>query len=377
MPSPEDIRTARSADPFVQTVRGPIRPESLGPTLMHEHLCSDWPFGLGLVDQPAESTAIIERILTCLERASEAGVRGFVDVGTELYGPRPLLLLAVALQTPVHLVKSTGCFTADMLPPPAWVYPPAGPQEIAERFIKAAIEGSEESGVKPGIIKVGTSGRAISEIEENVLRGAAIAQRATGLAITTHTQFTRFAAEQIDILEDAGADLDRVVIGHIGWGSTADDFDLHERLVRRGVTLGLDCVGTPARTVEEYVRIATDLIDAGYSSQIVLSHDGVAFSRGLAELFGPEWLSGKFDVVHTQLLPLLAEAGVDDATLSQITSGNPAKILTIDPRRYPGALETLLKPVLADPFGVFEYPQIAASPPRYESDPDSPRAAVV
>ena len=84
-----------------------------------------------------------------------------------------------------------------------------------------------------------TGGRAVSETEEMVLRAAATAQRETGLAITTHTHFTRFAEQQVDIFEAAGADLDRIVIGHIGWGSTPADFALHERLAKRGVNLGL------------------------------------------------------------------------------------------------------------------------------------------
>jgi phosphotriesterase-related protein len=64
-----------------------------------------------------------------------------------------------------------------------------------------------------------SGGRVISETEERILRAAAIVQRATGLAITTHTHYTRFVDEQIDIFQDAGADLDRVVVGQVGGGA--------------------------------------------------------------------------------------------------------------------------------------------------------------
>jgi phosphotriesterase-related protein len=306
---------------------------------------------------------VVDRIAECLEGASAAGVGGLVDVGTELFGPSPLLLLCAATRSAVNIISSTGCFTADMLPPPGWAYPPAGPEAIAEHFIKVVTEGPAKSGVKPGIIKIGTGGRAISAVEENVFRGAALAQQATGLAITTHTQFTRFALEQVDLLEDAGADLDRVVIGHIGWGSGVDDFDLHERLVSRGVSIGLDCVGSPARSDEDYARITLDLVEAGYASQLVFSHDGVALSRGLLELFGPEWLTGDFSIVTTRLVPILREKGIGEDHVNQMMVRNPARILTIDPVRYPGSLETVLKPVEVGPLEQFDYTLSSAHSP--------------
>jgi phosphotriesterase-related protein len=219
---------------------------------------------------------------------------------------------------------------------------------VAERFVETATNGIEGSGVKPGVIKVGTGARPISEVEERLFRGAALAQRATGLAITTHTQSTALAEEQVELFADAGADLDRVIIGHIGWGSGPGDFALHERLVARGVSIGLDLIGSPARSIEDYVRIAVDLIEAGYASQITLSHDGVAHSRGLVDVFGEGYLSGDFGIVHRSFLPLLRDAGVDEATIELIMVGNPRRLLGVDPERYPGAVDTLLhEPALA------------------------------
>lgn len=312
---------------------------------MHEHVSVDWPFTLGLAEKPLETRGVVDLICERLEAAAEAGVSTFVDVGTESLGPTPLMLLCVASRSRVHIVSSIGCFLADMSPLPGWVYPPATEEEIADRFIALATDGPQGSGVKPGIIKVATSGRAITEVEERVLRAAAIAQQTTGLAITTHTEKTLLAEEQIEILADAGADLSRVVIGHMGWGSGVDDFELHKRLADLGVTIGLDMVGLPARTDKEYAQMAFDLIEAGYASQIVFSHDNVGYSRGLMRVYGEEWLTGDFTVVQKRLLPLLAQAGVDEETLSSIIVENPRRILAIDPERYPGAVDTLLKPL--------------------------------
>jgi phosphotriesterase-related protein len=335
--------TRDESSAFIQTVLGPISPEELGTTLMHEHLVLDRTAALGHGPR-LESPAAAARILECLKQAEDVGVTALVDPAP-IQGASPLLLTLVALQTPIRIICVTGLPPIDTLPLPGWAYMPAGSKEIAAAFVRDATEGREGSGVKPGMIKVGSSGRAISEVEENMLRGAVLAQQATGLAIMSHTHFTRFAEEQVAIFEDAGADLDRVVIAHIGWGSGPDDFPLHERLVKRGVMIELDLIGSPARSDEEYARIALDLIEAGYASQMLFSHDAVIYPRGLEGLFSPEWCTGDLTVVHRRFIPLLQQAGVDDATIHQIMVDNPRRVLTVDPERYPGAHDTLLAEV--------------------------------
>ncbi len=334
---------------FVPTVLGPIDPGALGPTLMHEHLVVDWDRALGRQSTPVESPAMVEHVLSCVANAAAVGVRTLVDAGVETLGPSPLLLQLVARVACVNLVCATGVYEGDLVPAPPWAYPPSGPEEIAEHFITVATEGMAGSGLKPGVIKVGTSPRAITEVEENALRGAAIAQQRTGLAITTHTRTMELALRQIDILEEAGADLDRVVIGHLGWGSGARDHALHCRIAERGVFIALDWVGQPIRSNEEYAQIATDLIEAGYSGQILLSHDAAAYARGVEQMWEPEAFIGDFTVVHRKLLPLLRQRGVDEETEQKLLVDNPRRALAISQERYPGATETLLRPV-SDPF---------------------------
>jgi len=304
---------------------------------MHEHIYEDWSNALGREPYRIETRAVLEQILGRMKKAEDVGVGTIVDCGFELSGPSPMLLLALAASSPLNIVCSTGCFTADMMPPPEWVYPPASPQSVAERFIAAARHGTDGSGVRAGIIKVATGGSGISEIEDLVLRAAVIAQRETGLAITTHTHFTRLPDRQVDIFEDAGADLDRVVIGHMGWGSTVDDFPMYEGLLKRGVNLGLDVIGTPACSDDDYVRIILDLLEAGYASNIVLSQDTPGYERGIGDLFEPAYLTGNWTVISLSIVPKLLAKGVDEDVIDGILRRNPQRILAIDPARYPNA----------------------------------------
>jgi phosphotriesterase-related protein len=240
---------------------------------------------------------------------------------------------------------------------------PHGPEDIARRFIGAATLGQDGTGIKPGVLKVASSADGITTLEKNAFRAAVIAQRATGLAITTHAWLTLWVEQQVDLLGEAGADLDHVIIGHIGWGTTAKDGEMHRRLAKRGVMLGVDCVGSPARSVEENADIIMDLLDAGYASQIVLSHDQAAYTRGLLEVFKGEtgWLTGDFTVVSKQLLPLLRKRGVEDKTLEDFMVGNPRRALTVDPKRYPGARTTLLKTATIDPLAPYDYGMAAGT----------------
>jgi phosphotriesterase-related protein len=327
---------------FIPTVMGPIEPRSLGVTLMHEHLLVDWSRALHQRARPVESPEAIDRILSCVQKGKDAGVTALVDVGFEAYGPSPLLLQLAARITGIHVICSTGVFETDQLPAPSWAYPPSEPEDIAQHFIAAATHGIWESGLKPGVIKVANSPRAITELEENVLRAAAAAQRQTGLAITTHTRTMALALTQIDILEDAGADLDRVVIGHIGWTSGIEDLTLHTQIAERGVFIALDCVGQPCRSNDEYVRIACDLIDAGFEDQMVFGHDAVAYVRGIEGVYDPEWFLGDFTVVTSRLAPLLIEKGVSETTINKMLIDNPRRALTIDAARYPSCLDTTL-----------------------------------
>jgi predicted metal-dependent phosphotriesterase family hydrolase len=75
-------------------------------------------------------------------------------------------------------------------------------QQLTEVFTKELTEGIEGSGVRAGIIKVGSSMRRITDTEEKLIRAAARAHRRTGAPITTHATVGTMGREQVQILED-------------------------------------------------------------------------------------------------------------------------------------------------------------------------------
>jgi phosphotriesterase-related protein len=106
-------------------------------------------------------------------------------------------------------------------------------------FVRDLTVGMDGTDARAGVIKVGSSLDRVTEPEARVIRAAVAAQRETGAPITTHTTAGTAAMEQVRALEEAGADLSHVCVGHLDRRLVWED---HLALARTGVFLGYDCV---------------------------------------------------------------------------------------------------------------------------------------
>ena len=154
-----------------------------------------------------------------------------------------------------------------------------------------------------------------------MLRAVGRAHLRTNLPIFTHTGNGVEATEQLDLLEAVGVDPGRVVIGHLGY----PDVTVHADLCRRGAYVGFDRLGGQPDADAAQVPLVLALIEGGFTDRVLLASDFAlpADTRGNG---GPGY--GK---TVTRFVPLLREAGVDDATLQRITSDNPRRFLAFEP----------------------------------------------
>ncbi|MEI6271606.1 MAG: phosphotriesterase, partial [Chloroflexota bacterium] len=116
-----------------------------------------------------------------------------------------------------------------------------------------------------------------------------------------------------------------IIIGHC---DSYPRIEHWREIVRRGATLEADFLGmsfTPLERAGEptVIGLLTQLIDEGFSKQIMLSQDVCHDSQLLS--YG----GNGYTYLQKSFLPRLAEAGVDAATIEQITVKNPARILTL------------------------------------------------
>ncbi|HEY3368765.1 MAG TPA: phosphotriesterase-related protein [Symbiobacteriaceae bacterium] len=300
---------------WIETVLGPIPADQWGTTLCHEHLCVD------LSGPKADAdAALTDEALVTAEAADlvAAGGRGLIEVTCIGMGRNPAALRRVAAATGIHVVCATGFYYGRFLPD---YVQSASVESLADRFELELRDGIPESGgVRAGVIaEIGTSRDQVLDAEAKVFRAAALAQRRTGAAITTHASLGTMALQQLDMLERAGADLTRVAIGHQDLNG---DLAVHAEIVRRGAYVQYDTVGkTRYRSDEERVRLVLEMADRGLAHRLMLSCD---ISR-------PSYLrrSGGYGYAYllTDFLPALRSAGLDEATLDAMLVENPRRLL--------------------------------------------------
>jgi phosphotriesterase-related protein len=305
---------------MVATVRGEVEAAGLGVTLMHEHLFvldaevrANYP---ETWDDEAEITHAVER----LAQAYERGVRTMVDVtvlGLGRYVPR---VIEVASRTPVNIVVATGLYTYDLVP--------LGFRSerdrngdidlMAQIFVDDIQKGISTTGVRAGALKCSSDRHGITPGVERSIRAVARAQRATGVPVMTHTNVRLDPGgglRQIDVFNDEGVPLDRVVIGH---SDDSPDYDYLRAIAEAGAFIGFDHLNpiVVSPTIDERVDMMIRLIEAGHHDRMILSHDAWCF----AESYGH---TTDYNLIHDTVVPLLRARGLTDADLDRLLVRNP------------------------------------------------------
>ena len=104
-----------------------------------------------------------------------------------------------------------------------------------------------------------------------MFRAIGKAHVATNMPIFTHTGIPGKAAlEQLDLLEDAGVNPDRIVIGHLG-NLVDPNVQVHKAICRRGAFVGFDRQGGPGDA--QQVPMVMALLEAGFADNLMFSAD--------------------------------------------------------------------------------------------------------
>jgi phosphotriesterase-related protein len=319
-------RAPDSATGRVMTVTGQARGEQLGPTSVHEHLYCDISAQSGREDNVLTDVRTMVDELAYLRLA---GGRTVVDLTPEGLGRNPAMLQAISESSGIQVVSGVAFYTEDTYP--AWV---RGSTEaaIADYFVREIEEG--RNGVRAGLIgELASHNEAcpepaayrLTEAETHVFRAAALAQRRTGVAITTHASLGRGGHAQLEVLEQAGADVRRVAIGHCDAHWHADpekDLDYYLPILKRGAFCSFDLIGWSELAPDEVraERIAI-LVRRGFARQIVLGSDTCRRSQLRAN--GGRGL----DFLWTGFVPRLAALGVTASDIAGMLVDAPVRLL--------------------------------------------------
>lgn len=315
---------------YVQTVLGRVEPSELGFTLPHEHTqCHLWRIPERF--DYWELTPDEELIAAELGRFGAAGGTCLVDVTLPGIGRDPAWLRRLAARTGLHVVMGTGWYREPYYPPEALI-DRRSVEELADQMTREfedgvpGSEGPDGVRVKPGIIgEIGVHKPWVSAQEERVLRACGRAARATGMAVTTHAVMSPVGLRQLDILEGAGADPSRVVVGHTDSYPVLDHW---LAIVERGATVECDFLGMAFTPMERrgeprVIDLILELLYRGHGDRILLSQD-VCDNSQLGFYGG-----NGYAYLAEQFLPRLRDRGVSEEDVRRLTEDNPRRILTI------------------------------------------------
>ncbi|MCB1263179.1 MAG: phosphotriesterase-related protein, partial [Mycobacterium sp.] len=311
----------------VDTVRGPLSAAELGVTLMHEHvfvlspeIIANYPEGWG------EEDVREQQAVDKLNALKAAGVDTIVDltvIGLGRYIPR---IQRVAMRTDLQIVVATGVYTYNDVPMYFHFSGPGtgmdGPEPMVEMFVRDITEGIAGTGVKAAILKCATDEPGLTPGVERVLRAVAVAHRATGVPISTHTHArTRRGLEQQRVFAEEGVDLTRVIIGHSG---DTTDLDYLEELIAAGSYIGMDRFGLDnILGFEDRVDTVARMCARGHADKMVLAHDASCHIDWLPEsalpIVLPNW---HFQHIHNDVLPALRERGVTEEQITTMLVDN-------------------------------------------------------
>jgi len=315
----------------VQTVQGPVAGEELGVVLAHEHVrfrdeavAAEWP-------DRYDAQAELDAALAAVEAAKSRGVQTIVDP-TAMFGGRDVRFMKrVADQTGVRIIACTGIYSYDYLP---HYFENRDIDVMAEHFVADLQGGVQGTTIRAAFLKCAADAPGVTEHVEKIHRAVARASVQTGAPIMAHSMpAVATGPRQVEIFEQEGVDLARVQIAHCG---DTDDVGYIERLIDRGVYVGLDRYGLEMfLPIDQRNATAAELLRRGHAERLMISQDYCptidwfpAEAEAMFESQGAirNW---SMTLVFDEVVPTLRERGtMDDQTFDTVFVQNPRRWLT-------------------------------------------------
>ena len=322
-PAPKSTLLPNLVD-SVMTVLGPIPPAAMGATLPHEHIMLDF-IGADKVSRDRYNRdTVIKAVLPHLEQLPDFGCRTFVECTPAYIGRDPVLLKRLAAATHLNLLTNTGYYGAGhnkFLPDHALT---ESADDLAEVWLREWRQGIEDTGVRPGFIKIGVDDGPLSNLHRDLIRAAARTHLGSGLTIAAHSGDGRAALEELTILDAEGVSGAALIWVH---AQNESDPVLHWHAAEQGAWVEFDHI-SPS-DVGRHVELVAGMKERGYLHRVLVSHDA-----GWYEIGQPD--GGKFrpyDTMFTEFIPALRQRGFSEVEVSLLLVANPRDAFTIRVRK--------------------------------------------
>jgi len=307
------------------TVNGKIKAEQLGFTLPHEHVLVDF-IGADSAEPPRyQREAALNVILPQVKKLTAYGVKSFVECTPRFLGRDPLLLKQLSDSTGIQFITNTGYYGAQKNKFIPGSIQQMSPEKMAAFWIREHEQGIGDTGIYPGFIKIAVDRSELSEFHARLARAAAIAHKATGLTIMSHSGPAVAAFGQLDILKEEGVSPEAFIWTH---AHNEKDSMKHVEAAKLGAWVAIDAFWGRGNQLSQFVNIVLNMKNNQCLHRLLLSHD--------AGWYDPDKPDGSnyqpHNLVFEQLIPGLKEAGITEKELHQIFVENPAKAFTVRKR---------------------------------------------
>ena len=308
----------------IMTVDGPIPTDSLGLTLIHEHVFLDWSGADSIKPTLWKAEEAYEIILPYLKEMKSHGVRSFFECTPAYLGRNPSLLKRLAKASGLQIITNTGYYAARKnryLPTHAYT---DNADDLASRWIKEYQQGIGQSRIYPGFIKIGMDSKPqLTDMDTKLVRAAARTHLATGLTIVAHTGDDTTAIQEINLLEEEGVAPDAFVWTHAQNGTAAG----HVRLAQMGAWVSLDGLGwirpdassRDSSRLFKYVNWLKNLKENQLLHRTLIAHDAGWYTVREADQSKYKAYTPIFEL----LLPVLRDHGFTEVDIHQLLVENP------------------------------------------------------
>ena len=306
---------------YINTVNGSISIDSLGLTLIHEHMLVDFIGADSVSPERYGRDEVIAKVLPYLAEVKKYGVKTIFDCTPSYLAKDPVLLQKLSEQSGIRIVTNTGFYGAvggKYLP--EFVFSESA-EQLADRWISEFENGIDDTGIKPGFIKISVNEETpLREVDAKLVRAAGITHQKTGLKIASHTGTWATASQEVAILQEMGISPSAFVWVH---AQAEEDFQNYLEAAKIGVWISLDGIGW---SVEEYIERLIFVKQHDFMDQVLISHDAGWYDP--AKSGGGDFQP--FTNIFEKLIPALKAKGFTDSDFELLLVENPKKAFGVD-----------------------------------------------